>query len=130
MAFINSVKDIHPGFGSPGLYLKREGVATNVGTTNIAMPSAGSFAEAISCGRLRVKTATVAAGGTVQLGAITATDGTTTVTVNPQQNALAANALLDVVLEFRTDLKLTSITVQIIAGVANSTHDVEIAGNV
>jgi hypothetical protein len=129
MAFINSIKDIHPGYGSPGLYLKREAVATNVGTTNIAMPAAGSFAEAISCGRIRVKTATVAAGGTVQLGAITATDGTTTVVISPQQTVLAANALLDMTIEFRTDLKLTSMTIPVIAAVANSTHDVEIAAN-
>lgn len=129
MAFVNSIKDISQGFGSHGQYLKREGVATNVGTVVTTIPAAGGFSPGVTAGRIRVKTVSVVATGTVQLGIITATDGVTVMTILPQQTALAANALLDVTVEYRLDIKATSFSVTIIAGTANSVHDFEVGGN-
>lgn len=130
MAFSNSVASIHPGMGSPTVYQKRESVATNVGTVTITVPASGSFTPAgIRSGRIRVKTESIVSGGTVQLGVITATDGTTTVTVSGQQTALAANTLLDQTILFCIDIVATSITVTVIAGTQNSVHSVEVAGN-
>lgn len=133
MAFVNSIKTISQGFGSAGTYSKREAVATNVGTVVITIPSAGTFSSngngpGVRTGRIRVKTASLTATGTVQRGVITATDGTSLVTIAGQQTALAADKLLDETIEFCLDFLATSMTVTIIAGTANSTHDVEIAG--
>lgn len=130
MAFSNSVVTIHPGMGSPTTYVKRESVATAVGTVTITMPATGAFSPAgIRSGRIRVKTESIVSGGTVQLGVITATDGTTTVSIAPQQTALAANVLMDNTIQFCIDIVATSITVTVIAGTQNSVHSVEVAGN-
>lgn len=129
MAFVRSIKEILPGMGSPTTYVKREAVATNVGTVSTTMPASGSFAPTIRCGRIRIKTVSIVAGGTVQIGACTATDGTTTVAIVPQQTVLAANTLIDFTAEFCTDLNLTSAALVVIAGTQNSVHDFEVAGN-
>lgn len=130
MAFVRSVKESLPGYGAPTVYVKREGVATNVGTVVTTLPSSGSFTPSpVAAGKIRVKTVSVVSTGTVQLGVMTVTDGTTVLNVNLQQTALAANLLLDIVIEFQTDLNNTSCAVTIIAGTANSVHDFEIAGN-
>lgn len=130
MTFVNSVKQIMPAMGCPTVYVKRENVATAVGTVAIALPSSGVFAPSpIQSGRVRVKSVSIVSTGTVQFGGCTVTDGTTTVSVCPTQTALAANALMDFTFEFQTDLNNTSATVTVIAGTANSVHDAEIAGN-
>lgn len=129
MAFIKSTKDILPSFGSPTTSVQRQGVATNVGTVTTTMPASGSFAPTISCGRARVKTVSIVAGGTVQFGGATLTDGTTTVNLMPQQTALAANTLMDFSFDFRSDLNGTSMNLIVIAGTQNSVHDFEVVGN-
>jgi hypothetical protein len=143
MAFLQSLTKNLPSWGTPTVAIKREGVATNVGTVTITVPSAGSFQtptaaagqtvfgtnSTLSSGYFRVKTVSIVAGGTVQLGVCTATDGSTTVALIPQQTALAANTFIDMVVPFRTDLNLTSITITVIAGTQNSVHDVEVVGN-
>lgn len=130
MTFINSCKQIMPAMGCPTVYVKRENVATNVGTVITTLPAAGAFTPSpIQSGRFRVKTVSVVATGTVQLGIATVTDGVTVVTVSFQQTALAANALMDFTQEFQTDLNNTSMSITIIAGTANSVHDLEVGGN-
>jgi hypothetical protein len=130
VTFINSVKQIMPAMGCPTVYVKRENVATAVGTVVTAMPSSGVFAPSpIQSGRVRIKTVSIVSTGTVQQGIVTATDGTTTVTVCPQQTAGAANLLMDFTFEFQTDLNNTSMSITVIAGTANSVHDMEVAGN-
>lgn len=133
MAIVSSIKDALPGYGSPGTYAKREGVATNVGTVVITVPAAGTFLSngngpGVRRGRVRLKTVSVVAGGTIQAGVITATDGTNLFTISPQQNVLAANILLDMTVDFNMDFLATSISVTVIAGTSNSVHDVEVAG--
>lgn len=130
MTFINSCKQIMPAMGCPTVYVKRENVATNVGTVVTTLPAAGAFTPStIQSGRFRVKTVSVVATGTVQLGIATVTDGVTVVTVGTQQTALVANALLDITQEFQTDLNNTSMSITVIAGTANSVHDFEVGGN-
>jgi len=133
MAFVNSVKASSIGYGNPGTYAKREAVATNVGTVTITVPSSGTFSSnnngpGVSRGRCRVKTVSIVAGGTVQSGIITATNGTLTATLAPSTTALAADTLLDRTVEFNLDFMATSVTFTVIAGTQNSVHDVEVAG--
>ena len=130
MTFINTVKQVAVGFGTPGVYVKRENVATNVGTVSSAMPASGSFTPTtLSSGRLRMKTVSIVNGGTVQVGGATLTDGSTTVNVCPIQTVLSANVLMDFTAEFVTDLNGTSMALIVIAGTQNSVHDLEVAGN-
>lgn len=129
MSFAKSIKDILPSMGSPTTTVQRQGVATNVGTVTTTMPASGSFSPTMSAGRFRVKTVSIVAGGTVQFGGATVTDGTTTLNVLPQQTALAANVLMDITQEFRCDLNCTSANLIVIAGTQNSVHDFEVAGN-
>lgn len=129
MSFLKSVKDVLPGYGSPTTVVQRQNVATNVGTVTTTMPAAGAFAPTISNGKFRVKTVSIVAGGTVQFGGATLTDGTTTVNILPQQTVLAANVLMDISSDFRTDLNGTSANLVVIAATQNSVHDFEIAGN-
>lgn len=110
-------------------FLQRLAVATNVGTVATTLPASGALTPTGSTGVIRVKSASIVATGTVQAGVITATDGTTTVTIMPQQVAGAANALLDLMVEFGTDLNLTSMSATVIAGTANSVHDFELGLN-
>lgn len=125
MAFIRTVKDIMPGYGSAGQFQKQEGVATNVGTTAVTTTA---FVGTVSAGLIRVKTLAIGAGGTNKVGVITVTDGTTTVQIYAGDAvATAANQGLDEIFEFRSDLNITSITVNIVVAVANGTHDVEFA---
>lgn len=124
LAFKNSVKQILPGMGSPGVTVKQEGVVTNVGTTAVTFNGLGG----ITAGKIRVKTLVTGAGGTNKVGLITATDGTTTIQLYAGDSAAtAANQGLDEQFEFISDLAITSITVNVVVAVANGTHDVEVA---
>lgn len=130
MSLVKTIKSVLRGFGHATTYVKREGVATAAGTVNITIPASGSFAPTLSNGMVRVKTVSIVSGGTVLIGKITGTDGTTTVTLKPADAAAgAANEKHDRVIPFCTDLDLTSITVTVIAATQDSVHDVEVAGN-
>lgn len=131
MAFVNTVKQILPGMGSPTTVVQRAAVATNSGaTTNITLPSAGSFAPTISWGKVRAKTVTVGANSTSKVASVTATDGTTTIQLyGGDAAASAVGTGIDETIDFMSDLKLTSITVAITVATANCTHDVEVAGS-
>ena len=128
MTIINSVKRITPGLGSGTSYASSQNTTTNVGTTNVVLGNPFTPSP-ISNGFLRIKTVSVVSTGTVALGPITATDGTNTYTINDATTALPANALMDVTIEFNLDINAISITVPIVAGTANSVHDVEVIGN-
>lgn len=130
MAFVNSVKQILPGMGSPTTVVQRVGVTTNIGTTVVTLPSSGSFAPTISWGKVRAKANSIGVNATFLIAKITATDGATTVSLyGGDAAATAAGVGLDEQFEFVSELKLTSISVSITVATANSTCDVEVAGS-
>lgn len=130
MAISNTVKRISQGMGSATSYEVRNDVATAIGTVTITLPTTGSFSPSgVRSGMVRIKSESIVSGGTVQLGVCTATDGTTTVNIQAQEVALAANVLMERTFPFNLDITATSITVTIIAGTQNSVHSVEVFGN-
>lgn len=131
MSLLKSIMAVLPGFGHAGTYQKREGVATNSGgDTTITVPASGSLTPTLSKGMIRVKTATVGVNATVLLKSVTATDGSTTISLYaPDSAASSAGVGIERVIPFCTDLNLTSISVVLTVGTANCTHDVEVAGN-
>jgi hypothetical protein len=67
------------------------------------------------------------ATGTVQIGNITGTDGTTTVHLYPQESAAgAAGVAIDRVIDFISDIPLAYINITMIVGVSSATIDTEI----
>lgn len=120
MPITNSVKNAAPAIGAGNFY------ASNLAQTTspIQVPATpGTLTPQASNGKIRVKI-TPAAGGTGQVGTITGTDGTTTLAIYPGDSAAgAANAVVERMVEFISDLKLTSITVTVTA--AGGTTDAE-----
>jgi hypothetical protein len=130
VSILNSIRRTLLSLGFACTFVQRQGVATPVATTNIVIPATGSFTPVLSCGKIRVKNATVGAASTSYVGKITATDGTNVVQLYPGDlSATAAGQGLDEVIEFNSDLQITSITVPVTVTVAACTHDVEVAGN-
>lgn len=137
MAFVRSVKDSFPGFGSPSNYGKVEGtVQVGAGTNTVVIPATGATTPAGGVafntnggppptrGRGRIKVTALGGASTTQL-TVTGTDGSTTVTlfVSPVS---AANALPEWTFEFNTDLNLTSISFAVTFAVSGGTFDCEI----
>lgn len=131
MAFTKSVKDISPGYGSPAVSVQLVNVTANVGATAITFPTSGAFSPSpITNGRVRVKANTIGASATFIVGKITGTDGTTTVQLYAGDTAAtSAGVGLDEIFDFRVDLAMTSVTVNVTVATANSTVDAEICGN-
>jgi hypothetical protein len=130
MAFVKTIKALLLGLGNAVTSVQRVAVATNVGATTITLPASGSFAPTMSVGKLRVKTNSVGGASTSIVTKITGTDGVTTVDLyGGDVAASTAGTGIDHTYEFTTDLNLTAISVVVTTGVANCTHDVEVAGN-
>jgi len=138
-AFVTSVKDSLPGFGSPSNY----GVVTGVvqagaGTVTITIPATGATTPsggtafniaggpAPSRGKWRVRL-TALGGATTATVNVTATDGSTVLNLFSQPTATAASTLIDWTNEFNTDLSITSITMVMVLGTSGGTVDFEVA---
>lgn len=140
MAFsglLKSIKAIFPGLGHATSYGANLNVSTPVATTavTIATNSTASntlspLSQALSNGAIRVRTNSVGAASTQKVVNITATDGTTTISLYGGDGAAtAAGQGLDETIDFVTQLNLNSFTVNIAVTANTSTHDVEVAGN-
>lgn len=140
MAFstVRRAATVSAGFGNP---LKNDTLFTNSvslsGTTNATpVPATGSFAPTICRGWIEVR---VFGGGgtspTISIGAITGTDGTSTVTLYAGDSAASSlsatvsGTTRELLVPFKTDLNLTSITVNTtLAGTSpTATMDIDIA---
>lgn len=143
MAFTNRLSTVVPGMGTPlsnDSLFYQSGVSLS-GTTqqSTTLPSSGSFAapNTLSKGYLRIK---IYSGGgtspTLTDLVVTATDGTTTVTmgqflIHPSTAfALASNAVFDDMQPFLLDINATSFTVKTTLGGTTPTAsmDVEVSG--
>jgi hypothetical protein len=129
MAIVNTVKTISVQ-AVPTEYVSL--VAQNVpinATTSFALTG---FVNFVRSGRIRFKTtATGGAGSQITGIKITATDGTSTVTLYQDGTARTANEFEDFVWTFISELNLTTVTVIITTANAGgaATADLEIAGN-
>lgn len=128
MAIVNTVKTISiQAVPTEYVSLVAQNVPINA-TTTFALTG---FVNYVRSGRIRYKVSAAGAAGQVTAIKITATDGTTTVTLYQDATARTAGELQDFLWTFISELNLTTITVAITmanAGAAN-TADFEIAGN-
>jgi hypothetical protein len=128
MAIVNKLTTLMPAFGAPTEYVALAAQAqTTAGTTNNALTG---FINFVRSGRIRFKT--VPAAGTAALTAvvITATDGTTTITLYQDATARTASTNQEFLYSFISELNLTTITVALTWGAGTaSTVDLEITGN-
>lgn len=119
--FVNPLAQVMPGFGSPsmnGLALSPVGTTTpltmTIPATGATTPATGGSVfnptgmPAPSSGKIRYRTGSVSAAVTTS-ATFTVTDGTTTLQVG-QIPASAAGVAVDQLLDFETDLKITSIS--------------------
>ena len=128
MAITTSVKKLAPGIGSADFYVSNVGNTLTSGSgKTVRLPSgSASFSPTAGAGKIRVKI-TQGTSGTSQITLITGTDGTTTVILyQGDANAGAANQMEELLVDFMTDLNLTSITVTATIGVASATADAEV----
>jgi hypothetical protein len=139
-AFIESVKDSLPGYGSASNYGSIIGNAVNAGAgqtmvipaTGATTPSSGGTAfnlnggPAPSRGRGRVRMTALGGATTLTITSITVTDGTTVLLVYAAA-ATPASSLVDFTYEFNTDLAITSTTMTFTTGTSGGTIDWEVA---
>lgn len=138
-AFVRSVKESMPGYGSASNYGVITGNVQAAGTFTMVIPATGattpaggtafntSGGPAPSRGRIRLRSSAVNAATTTLINSITVTDGTTTLTIAGPGVVTVAGATVDLSFELNTDLGITSITVSITTAVNTSTWDMEAA---
>src|SRR5882724_8880035 len=113
MAIVNKLTTIMPAFGAPTEYLTLVGQAlpNTAVTTTFALTG---FVNFVRSGRIRWKIVPPAgAAGQVTGVKITATDGTTTVTLYQDTTARTAGENIDFLYSFISELNLTTINVLI-----------------
>ena len=128
MAVTKTVGKLAPGIGSGDAVVQNLAVTANVGAVAVRLPSGStSFAPTASAGIIRIKSATIGTNATFLVNSITGTDGTTTINlVGAVDTASSAGIGIDRIYHFLTELNLTSITINITVGTANSTVDAEV----
>lgn len=130
MAIVNSVKTLFPGGGNATEYVSS--LAQNVpinATTTFALTG---FTNYVRTFKLRFKLTAAPAAFQITAIKITATDGTTTVTLYQDATARTAAELVDFLWDsLMSELNLTTVNVLITTANAGSaaTADLEIAGN-
>lgn len=138
MAFVRSIRESMPGFGSgsnfgtiPAIVQAGAGTVTaTIPATGATTPAGGTAfntngGPAPSRGRWRFRL-TALGGATTCALLITVTDGVTTLNIfNPP--ATAASTLVDWSGSFNTDLGITSITFTAVLGTSGGTVDVEVS---
>lgn len=130
MAIVNKLTTIMPAFGAPTEYitLLAQNLPINA-TTTFALTG---FVNFIRSGRVRFKsTATGGAGSQITGIKITATDGTSTVTLYQDGTARTANEFEDFLWSFISELNLTTVNVAVTTANAGgaATLDLEVTGN-
>jgi len=136
LPFVNSVSQTMPGFGSPSCNgSATQTITTTAGPTTLTIantsttPSTGGTpfnsagGPAPSRGKVRIRTNTVNASTTTAI-TVTATDGTTTVQIG-QIPATAAGVAIDQLIDFTTDLAITSVSIAVTLGVSTYTASVD-----
>lgn len=122
-AFTKNIASVMPGYGSPSCNGSiAPGAATTAASTTYTIPNTGattpptngtafnpSGMPAPSGGKVRIRTSSVSAAATTA-ATVTVTDGTTTLQVG-QIPATAAGVAIDQVVDFQTDLGITSVSV-------------------
>jgi hypothetical protein len=128
MAIVNSVKTVLQ-FGNPTEYvnLLAQNVPINA-TTTFALTG---FVNYVRSGKVRFKVTAAPASSQITGIKITATDGTTTVTLYQDATARTAAELVDLLFSFISELNLTTVNVLVTLANAGSamTADLEITGN-
>ena|SRR2546430_4410840 len=131
MAIANKLTTIMPAFGAPTEYVTLVGQALPNTATTTTYALTG-FLNFIRAGRLRWKINPPAgAAGQVTGVKVTATDGTTTVTLYQDTVARTAGENIDWLYAFISELNLTTVSVLITTAAAGaaSTVDVEVTGS-
>lgn len=131
MAIVNKLTVIMPAFGAPTEYvfLTAQALPNTATTTTYALTG---FINFVRSGRLRFKIIPPAgAAGQITGIKVTATDGTTTLTLYQDTVARTAGENIDWLYSFISDLNLTTVNLLITTAAAGaaSTIDVEITGN-
>jgi hypothetical protein len=131
MAIVNKLTTLMPAFGAPTEYvtLLAQAVVNTATTTTYTLTG---FTNYVRTGRIRFKIIPPAgAAGQITGIQITATDGTTTVTLYQDSTARAAGTNLDFLYSFISELNLTTVSVLVTTAAvgAASTADLEITGN-
>lgn len=131
MAIVNKLTVLMPAFGAPTEYVTSlaQALPNTVTTTTFALTG---FLNFIRTGRIRWKIIPPAgAAGQVTGVKITATDGTTPVTLYQDAVARTAGENIDFLYSFISELNLTTINVLITTAAAGaaSTIDLEVTGN-
>lgn len=131
MAIVNKLTVIMPAFGAPTEYVTLLGSAlpNTAVTTNFVFTG---FLNFVRSGRLRFKIIPPAgAAGQITGIKVTATDGTTTITLYQDAVARTAGENIDWLYSFISDLNLTTVTLAITTAAAGaaSTLDAECTGN-
>lgn len=131
MAILNKLTVLMPAFGAPTEYISLAGQALPNTATTTTYALTG-FLNFVRTGRLRWKIIPPAgAAGQVTGVKVTATDGTTTVTLYQDAVARTAGENIDWLYSFISELNLTTVNLLITTAAAGaaSTIDVEITGN-
>jgi len=128
MAIVNKLTSIMPAFGAPTEYLTLTAqLQTTGGTTTNALTG---FINFVRTGRVRFKTVSPAGTAGITAVVITATDGTSTVTLYQDAVARTVSTLQDFLYSFISELNLTTVNVAITWGAGTaSTLDLEVTGN-
>jgi hypothetical protein len=124
--FVNTSASAMLGLGAP--IVQTYDVTAQSASGNITL----TFSQPITKGRLRVKSSGVNAVTTIAIGAVTVTDGTNVVVVNPALlPATTAGQNFDRSIEIITDIQATSLTFGTTLGGATTTATInsEFFGN-
>lgn len=138
MAFVNPISQTMPGFGAPSYYgygtitptvaAKTVTIANTTTTPSTAgTPFNLSGGPPPSRGKIHIRAYAGTSSGTVALTSVTITDGTTTENVYSPIAAVSGN--LDIVVDFNSDLAITSISVVVTfaTDVTAATFEVEVS---
>jgi hypothetical protein len=122
-----------PGYGHDSLRLVTQNITTNVGNTNVTIPTSGSFAQPLTMGFVRVFTTTLGVNATCKVAAIIGTDSTN---ANNQVqvyggdgSASPAGVGIDESIFIRSATTFSSINVVVNVATNNCVHEVHISGN-
>ena len=129
MAIVNKVTTIMPAFGAPTEYVTS--TAVNLPINAATSTALTGFVNFVRSGRIRFKTTTAPAAAVITGVKITATDGTSTVTLYMDTTTRIATEFQDFLYSFISELNLTTINVIVTLANAGSaiTADLEVTGN-
>lgn len=131
MAIGNKLTTIMPAFGAPTEYVTILAAAV-VNTATTTTYAFTGFLNFVRSGRMRFKIIPPAgAAGQISGMKVTATDGTTTVTLYMDTTTRTAGENIDWLYSFISDLNLTTVNLLVttVAAGAASTADLELTGN-